>query len=184
MTRQRQRGLTMIELIFFIVMVGVAVVGVLHVINQNVARSADPIRRKQAMAIAESLMDEVRSTAFTYCDITDANAETAASPAGCAKVPEGMGTEANAVRPFDNVNDYGSADGKAVVYKADAAGTPFPEAYAAAVTVAPTADLGPAGATVPAGEALRIVVTVTYGAGDGESVTLESYRTRFAPNVF
>eukprot|EP01034_Spumella_vulgaris_P031805 gene31805-39287_t len=61
----------MIELIIFIVIVGVAVVGILQVLTLNTRSSADPARRKQAMAIAEGLMEEVRQAAFTWCDFSD-----------------------------------------------------------------------------------------------------------------
>jgi MSHA pilin protein MshD len=54
-------------------------------------------------------------------------------------------------------------------------GTAFPAGYAATVTITQAA-FGPAGATVPAGDSLRIVVTVTYG---NDALTLESYRTRY-----
>ena len=40
--KRRQRGLTMVELIIFIVIVGVAVVGILQVLTLNTRSSADP----------------------------------------------------------------------------------------------------------------------------------------------
>lgn len=181
MTRSRQRGLTMIELIVFIIIIGIAVVAVLQVISANTARSADPIRRKQAMAIAESLLDEVRSAAFTFCDPADANAQFAQKPTECATIQEGLGPEAGNLRPFDNASDYGAANGAAVTYVTDLAGVNFPPGYTATVTVTPSGNLGPAGATLPAAEVLSILVTVNYG---NDAVTLESYRTRFAPNNF
>ncbi|KQV87830.1 hypothetical protein ASD15_27645 [Massilia sp. Root351] len=171
---RRQRGLTMIELIIFIVIVGVAVVGILQVLSLNTRSSADPARRKQAMAIAEGLMEEVRQAAFTWCDFSDPLVEEAAGPAGCTTRAEGPGPEPGAVRPFDNVNDYGSANGAPVPYTTDVTGNAFPAGYNATVTVASQAL-----ATVPAGSALRITVSVAYGT---ESVVLESYRTRYAPN--
>lgn len=172
---RRQRGLTMIELIIFIVIVGVAVVGILQVLTLNTRSSADPARRKQAMAIAEGLMEEVRQAAFTWCDFSDPQIEDATSQAGCTTRAEGPGREdAAAPRPYDNVNDYGSANGAPVAYATDIAGNPFPAGYNATVTV-----VNQALAAVPADGALRITVNVAYGT---ESVVLESYRTRYAPN--
>ncbi|QCP09719.1 hypothetical protein FCL38_04250 [Pseudoduganella umbonata] len=174
----RQRGLTIIELVMFIVIVGIAVVGVLTVISQNTRGSADPIRQKQAMAIAESLLDEIRAARFTWCDITDPNFLTAASAADCT-LAEGPGQEAGGgLRPFDNVNDYAGPNWAARTYANDVVGTQFPAGYTATVTITPTA-IGPAAATVPAAASLRIQVTVAYG---GDAVTLESYRIRYAPN--
>ncbi|TWI69446.1 MSHA pilin protein MshD [Pseudoduganella lurida] len=175
----RQRGLTLIELIMFIVIVGVAVIGVLQVITMNTARSADPMRRKQAMAIAEALVDEIRAARFSWCDVTDPNYSTATSAAGCT-IPEGVNQEAGGgARPFDNVNDYVQVYGTPLTYTTDVIGTPFPAGYAATVTITQPPSLGPAGATVPQGAVLRILVNVAYG---NEAVTLETYRTRYAPN--
>jgi MSHA pilin protein MshD len=180
-----QRGLTMVELIMFIVIVSVAVVGVLKVIGDTTAHSVDPIRRKQALAIAESLLEEIELAKFTYCDATDTNAAQAAAPASCT-VPEVFGQEAGgSARPFDNVNDYVAGSGVATAYSTDAAGNAWPTGYAATVTVTADAGLGPAGATIPSNatsagmNALRITVSVTYGQ---DTLTLDGYRTRYAPN--
>lgn len=59
MTSHRQRGFTLIELIMFIVIVGIGVAGVLSVFTTSVKSSADPIVRKQALSIAESLLEEI-----------------------------------------------------------------------------------------------------------------------------
>lgn len=175
----RQRGLTMIELVLFILIVGIAVTGVLQVISLNVGRSADPILRKQALSIAEGLMDEVRGAGFTWCDVNDPNVQLATSAADCT-IPEAVGPEANGgLRPFDNVNDYVTQYGAPKAYATDTAGAAYPAGYAATVTVTQADSFGPAGATVPVGAVLRIVVSVAYGR---DTVVLESYRTRYAPN--
>ena len=59
MNRSRSRGFTLIELIIFIVIVGVAMAGILSVFNTSVKSSADPMVRKQTIAIAESLLEEI-----------------------------------------------------------------------------------------------------------------------------
>lgn len=175
-----QSGLSLVELIMFIVIVGVAVVGVLQVLGMGARSSADPMRRKQALAIAEGMMEEVRLAHFTYCDGSDPSADQANSPTDCKVLAEGMGAELPGnSRPFDNVNDY------AGVYTTDAAGNAFPAGYKATVAVAPDATLGPIGARIPADatpanlNVLRITVTVTYTGGD--AVVLDGYRTRYAP---
>ncbi|KXB30247.1 hypothetical protein AT959_12875 [Dechloromonas denitrificans] len=61
---ERQHGLTLVELIVFIVIVGVALTGVLAVFNETTRRSADPLIRKQAMATAESLMEELQAVHY------------------------------------------------------------------------------------------------------------------------
>lgn len=54
-----QIGVTLIELILSMVIVSIALVGILSVMNLTTAHSADPIVRQQAIAIAESYMDEI-----------------------------------------------------------------------------------------------------------------------------
>lgn len=182
---RKQAGLSMVELVMFIVIVGIAVVGVLQVLGMGARSSPDPMRRKQALAIAESMMEEVRLAHFTFCDGSDPKAEdpAVASEADC-NLAEGPGPEAagNNVRPYDNVNDYviafGSGAGAAGVYTTDAAGNQFPTGYSAAVTIVQDAAFGAAGAQLPQAAALHITVVVTYGA---DNVTLDGYRTRYAP---
>ncbi len=62
--KQRQQGFTLIELIIFIVVVGIGVAGILSVYTTTIRNSADPLVRKQAMAIAESLMEEITAKEF------------------------------------------------------------------------------------------------------------------------
>lgn len=179
-----ERGLSLIELLVFIVVVGVAVTGVLSVFSFNARTSADPMVQKQALAIADSLLEEVLAKPYTYCDPDDANVETAANAAGCATTPEGMGPEVaqgesrNAnLTPFDNVNDYNGFSMTGIV---DPSGNAVPDlnGYSASVQVqTPPVPLP----SIPAGETLLVTVTVT-GPGN-HTVTLSGYRTRYAPNL-
>jgi MSHA pilin protein MshD len=59
MSKLRNRGFTLIELIIFIVVVGLAMAGILAVSNTVVKSSADPQVRKQGLAIAQSLLEEI-----------------------------------------------------------------------------------------------------------------------------
>ncbi len=179
--RGRQRGLTVIELVMFIVVVGVGVAGILLALNLTTGKSADPLIRKQALAAAEALLEEIELMPFTYCDPDDANATTATSPAGCATSPEGLGpeggeTRTDAANPFDNVSDY---HGFSMTGIQDITGTPLAglSSYSASVSIDNTAALS----GVAAGEVLRIAVTVT--APNGEQITVDGYRTRHSPNA-
>ncbi len=171
-----QTGFTLIELIIFIVIVSVALAGVLTVLNITTKTSADPIIRKQALAIAEALLEEVMLQPFTYCDPDDPASATAISVAGCA-TPEAIGPEAGENRnagtttPFDNVNDYHGLSTTTNVAGAGAA------TYAANVTVAAAAlD------TIPAASGDALLVTVTVNSGF-EVIVLEGYRSRSSPNM-
>ncbi|MEO8119411.1 MAG: prepilin-type N-terminal cleavage/methylation domain-containing protein [Rhodoferax sp.] len=175
-----QSGFTLIELIIFIVIVSAALAGVLSVLNQSTARSADPQLRRQALAIAESLLEEVQLMPFTFCDPDDPAVETAANAAGCT-TPEAIGPEAGETRAgtpqFDNVNDYHGFSMPAGISDITGAAVAGLGLYSANVTVQAAA-LG----TIPAaGNALRITVTVN-GPG-ATQVRLEGWRTRYAPNA-
>lgn len=182
-----QRGFTIIELVIFIVVIGVAVAGVLGVMNFTTSRSADPQLRKQALVLAEGMLEEVQTARFTFCTPDDAAAETAASTADCA-TPESVGLPPNDTsRPYLNVTDYVPAFGTAQPYTRDALDIKFPDGYSATVTLSPEVAFGPTNATVAPADAtpanlnaLRITVTVNYAGGN---VTLVGYRTRYAPNL-
>ncbi|WP_076591656.1 PilV family protein [Herminiimonas arsenitoxidans] len=176
-SRAVRSGFTLIELVMFIVIVSIAVIGILQVMNVTTKNSADPQLRKQALSIAEALLEEVSLARFTFCDPADPNAETAANAAACA-VPEGVGPENGNVRPFDNVNDYVAAYGVAqpiAIADVNAIGIPNLANYAATIKIVQQAFNG-----IPATDSLLITVSVAYGA---ETITLDGYRTRYAPNL-
>lgn len=182
---RNQVGFTLIELVIFIVIVGVALAGVLSVFNITTRHSADPILRKQALAIAEALLEEVMLQPFTYCDPDDATAATATSATisatGCTTKVEAMGPDVNpngttesrgsATDPFDNVNDY---NGLSTTTNIAGGGSAI---YTANVTVT-AADLG--NITAASGDALLVTVAVNSGT---EIIVLEGYKTRHSPNI-
>ncbi len=196
------RGVTLVELIVFIVIVGVAMAGLFAAFNTITAASADPQVRKQVLAIAESLMEEVQLMPFTYCDPDDANAATATSatvrtlpvdPTKCdttAEVAAALATDPatneagetryHATTPFDNVNDYhrfSMVSGIQDITNSTIGGL---GAYSASITVT-RAGLASGVDAIAADEALLISVTVT-GPG-GISTTFEGYRVRYAANT-
>lgn len=178
------KGLSLIELVVFIVVMGIGIAGVVTVYGQYTKSSVDPIVRKQALAVAESLLEEVQLQPFTYCDPSDpaVYTATAASAAQCPLLLEAMGPEAGQTRtgatPFNNVNDYDgfSMSGAGMT---DISGTPIPllAGYSASVSVAASTGELP---DMPAADALKVLVTVTGPAG--VTVALQGYRLQYAPN--
>lgn len=177
---RRQHGLTLIELIMFIVIVGVALAGVLTVLNHTTRHSADPLIRKQALAIAEAVLEEVMLQPFTFCDPDDPDAATAVDTGTCT-VPEGIGVESVAgntdtrlsnTSPFDNVSDYHGLD---LPMPLNIAGGGSGPAYRTQVAVE-AVDLN----GISGGAALRVTVTVE---APGETIQLQGYRTRHSPNM-
>ena len=194
----------MVELIIFIVIVGIAVIGVLGLLSYTTRNSVDPLLRKQALAIAEGLLEEVALARFTYCDPNDASAGTATSATigagACTSIVENVGPEpatashAANTRPYDNVNDYVSRFGVEESafdidgVLADASGNKFGareqlRAYKATLMI--TAEsLNGIAATGDAAtmDVVRMSVKVSYNGGR-DAVTLDGFRTRHSPTA-
>jgi MSHA pilin protein MshD len=155
----KQRGISLIELIMFIVIISVALVGILLVMNQVTRHSADPLIRKQAMAIAESLLEEVELQDF----IDQGDGVTTACPA------------ASAVSTTNRASDYHIVD----CYKTLTTTTGINnESLGLSGTY--TANVGIAAAalgTVAAGSAVRITVTVTDPQNN--QIAIDGYRTKY-----
>jgi MSHA pilin protein MshD len=195
-TSARQRGLTLIEVVIFIAVLGVGFAGMLILYNQVTRSNVDPLVRKQALAVAQSLLEEIELMPFTYCDPDDANVYTASSaavgPNACATLAEAtLGKEPGESRydntqRFDNVNDYdgfcmgpGCPAGADPVIKT-ATGDPIPQLadYRVEVSIAAVASGEFPG--VPAGNGLRINVTATH-VPTGTVASIFGYRFRYAP---
>lgn len=152
MRRPRSRGFSLPELLLLIVVLAIGLAGILLVINFTVGNSADPVLRKQALAAAESMMEEIMLQPF---------AVTGAAPAP---------TQANR-QSFDDVRDYNGFSTTGI-YAIDGV-SPIAGlgSYTLSVAVA-NAALG----AVPAADSLRVTVTVT---GPNTNYVLEGYKTRY-----
>jgi len=191
MSAAKQRGISLIELIMFIVIVSVALAGILLVMNVTTKGSADPLIHKQALAIAESLLEEVALMPFTICDPDDMNAASAVTAADCTggaggandegKLPlgpEAGETRYHATTPFDNVSDYNGFDSVTDGGIKDITGSTIAalSGYSATVAVAQQSAGG-----IAAAESLLITVSVT--GPDGMPVVVDGVRTRYAPRT-
>ena len=82
-------GVTLIELIISIVIISIAITGIMMLFAGTTKTSADPMVRAQALAIAQSYMDEIIMQPYTndgntsgrgnYNEVDDYNAITAGS---------------------------------------------------------------------------------------------------------
>lgn len=180
---QCQAGISLVELVLFILIVSIALVGILSVMNVTNKASADPLQRKQALSVAESLLEEIEQQPFTFCDPSDPNASTATSAVigvnGCQSNVQGLGPTAGQTRyaepRFNHVADY---QGFSMTGIKDINNNPIVglENYTASVNMTPDgARFG-----VAANDVLRIDVRVTLGPTD---ISLSGYRFRYAPRA-
>ncbi len=149
-TARTESGTTLVELVVFIVVVSIAVVGVLSVYSLAVGYSSDPVMRKQSVAIAESMLEEIELKNY--------------APGGYSGPDRSR---------FDDVLDYDGYSSHGI-HSID--GTPIPSlsAYNVSVSVLQNQPLGPVGEET---NALLIRVTVTDPAGG--AITLTGYRTGY-----
>ncbi len=155
----RQRGLSLIELVVFIVVVAIGLTGIMSVLILTSEKSSDPMVRKQGIAVAEAMLEEVLLKDF---------ANTSCSPSCVANTPSD--------RPnYTAVTHYDGWDQTGVKSLADPTGPNISglENYRVRVTVA-LADLGDI--TAASGNARSITVRVD---GSGETIILVGYRTNY-----
>jgi MSHA pilin protein MshD len=161
----KQRGTSLIELIMFIVIISAALMGILSVMNVTTKYSADPLIHKQAIAIAESLLEEIELQ-----DFIDQN--------------DGLNTTcsaASAVTPTTRATVYHIVDcyavpGNLLTTSLDMFGNPLGLAgsYSASVAIDKTTSaLG----GILAGSAVRITVTVTDPQNN--QISIDGYRTKY-----
>ncbi|MBA3997433.1 MAG: hypothetical protein C0466_09720 [Candidatus Accumulibacter sp.] len=187
--------MTLVELVLFMVIVGVGVAGLVSVTGSLVRSSPDPMLRKQMLAIAESLLNEVLQQPFTWCDPDDAKAAdpTTKSTADCtggaaasqdkgggaltSPTPEAAGDRKN----FDNVADYG---GFSQANIGDAAGNNAMTGYTASVAIERAGNaFGLTDAAGSPDDAAALKVTVTVQRAGLDDLQLTGYRFRYAPRL-
>lgn len=153
MNRRDHTGFTLVELIIFIVVVGVGLAGILTVSNSVVKSSADPMVRKQTVAIAESLLEEILLKEY-------------AKPAASTVIGFAGGGARNL---YDCVDDYNGYTTTGIV---DVSGASI--AGLANYNVSPAVDVSTV--TLGAVTVKRVVVSVTGPQG---VITLTGYRGNY-----
>ena len=143
----KQTGFSLIELIFFIVVVALGLAGILSVMNTTVTHSVDPLVRKQALVLADAMMEEIMLKASR-------------NPDGGYSGPDRA--------QFDDVLDYQGYSTCCGMVMID--GTPIPGLERYNIKSVAINDIMPV-----AGAATLKQVVVTVASPQGE-LTLRSYR--------
>ncbi len=151
----RQRGISLIELIMFIVIISIAVVGILRVMDKVTGHSADTLVRKQALAAAESLLEEVQLQDFI----------------SASGVPSAV-TQANRSSEYYIVSNYNGFATIGIFPVSGVAAIAGLGSYNASVVVTNEA-LG----DIAAGSAVLVTVTVTDPQNN--AIQISGYRTAY-----
>ena len=138
----RSRGMTLIELVLTIVVIGVGLAGMLAAFSQAVRGSADPMMRKQMLVIAEEMMEEIVFKPYAPA----ANV----APAACAR------------NTYNDIADY---NGYSTANICDIDGNAIPSLSGYGITSVVISDT-----TLSGVAAKKIVVTVS-SSGDSLSLT-------------
>lgn len=158
----KEAGFTLIELVAFIVVVGIAVVAIGKVFQHSVVHVQDPLIHSQLINMAQSQLDETLSRRF------DENTPTGGVPAcgtSSGSVCVGIALDANEsladINSLDDVDDFhGYAD--------------IPqEGYTRSMTVVN------AGEEFDVAQAYAKRITVTVTAPQGQTIHLSVYRFNF-----
>jgi len=155
---RRAAGFTLVEMVIAIVIVSVGLAGVLVAFNTAVKSSADPLVRKQMLAVAEEMIEEVLLKPYAASGTAPTNSLRSC---GGGSPPSRAG--------FDDVSDYHgyqtsgvcNIDGEAVAGLTE---------YNVRVTVVGEGWQGIA-------NTLHVTVIVTHG---GETLALDGWRTGYA----
>ncbi len=161
-----QRGLSLIELIMFIVIVSVAIVGVMAVLDVTARSSADPMARKQALAVAEAMLEEVLSKNY---ENDPADPGNTSATLGCTVNTTPL-CRTNTVADRANYNDVDDYAGwnQSAVYALDGTLAPVTGSYTVTVAVA--------GDTLSTVAGKRITVSV---ATRGETIALAGFKANY-----
>ncbi len=101
-----QQGVTLVELVITIVVMGIALSALVSALSTGIGRSAQPLWEGKALELSQAYLDEIQAMAFD--DLTPVGGGavlTAASP--CTLSNEGQGRTF-----FDDVDDYHNVSDK------------------------------------------------------------------------
>ncbi len=144
----------MIEMIIAIVIIGVGIAGVMSAFDTVSKNNADPVVRKQLLAIAEELMEEIQLKPYS-----DPQSDAYAAPSGSARVA------------FDDIGDYHGYATSGSITNIDGVAIASLSGFSVSISVQP--------ATVQGVSAAR-KITVTVSRGSTESLTVVGWRVDYA----
>ena len=176
MNNNKNLGVTLIELVMAIVVISIGLTALLATIIHTTSRSADPMVQQQAIAIAQSYMEEILAEPFCdWNDLGTTDCYTSCTSNACSSctggtIPGGAGESRST---YDDVCDFNGINEAA----ADITGPITDLAdYTVEVTVIDT-DLNFNGLVSNSGQVVQIDVGVTHSTGF--SANLTTYKANY-----
>ncbi|MES2090084.1 MAG: type II secretion system protein [Pseudomonadota bacterium] len=195
--RRSERGFTLIDVLMLIVLLGVVAGSMTVMYGRMSAQSAEALRNRQVLSVAQTLINEVRMMPFTYCD--GAIQAVSAATCGGPLLVDSLGPETGELRYhsnpkavwFDGVSDYdglkqpwldcaGICDLQGNVINPPGS---VLDGCSAAIVMAPQAMTNIA-AKDAIGRPQTLLISVTVRCPGISDVVLQGIRTRHAPNDF
>ena len=161
--RTYQTGVTLVELVITIVVVGIALSALISALTTGISNSTTPLWESKALALSQAYLDEI--SAMRFDDQTPVGGgEVAAAVSPCAASTEGQ-TRAN----FDDVDDYnGVSDAPPILIDTTINMVEYASYQVDVLVVCAGTELGLSNNNL----AKRITVTVQTPTGDSRSVAI------------
>lgn len=105
MTMHQQRGVTLVELVVCIVLLGIAASAMLTAFGNMMASSADPLWHNKSLKLGQLYLDEILAKA--YDETTPLGGVPASTTIACPPA----GPEEGSRELYDDVDDYDGIDG-------------------------------------------------------------------------
>lgn len=105
--RDRESGYSLIELVVFLVIMGIAVGAIALQFTQNVSHSHEPFIRQRALAVAGAYLDEIMDKRWNEnTPVGGGCVDTASPTCSGGPAPTGIGSEEASRSLYDDVDDY------------------------------------------------------------------------------
>ena len=158
-----QAGVTLIELIITIVVMGIALAALVSSLSVGIGRSAQPMWEGKALELSQAYLDEVLAMAFDD-QTPSGGGEVLAAENPCSYSNEGQGREL-----YDDVDDYnGVSDSPPVLIDSTIDMSRYTNYQVDITVVCAGTDLGLDNNDM----AKRITVTVSVPSGESRSVAI------------
>lgn len=159
----RQKGVTLIELIITIVILGIALSALVSALSQGISQSATPIWESKSLELSQAYLDEILAMKFDDATLSGGG-EVLAASAPCT-----LSNEGQARAQFDDVDDYHNVtDAPPALIETSINMAQYAQYQASILVACAGTELGLAENRL----AKRITVTIRAPSGDTRSVSV------------